>query len=390
VTDDLPLITGIGLWTVLGPSAGETWDAITTSGRCVSGHTRIPVGRDEGSRVATLAVNVARQALADAGWGRSQTGDSRTALVFGTSKGPIEDWIVSDVNRSVQFSPPTSDKPSCDVTRIDPHAWGLHATTDRVARATGIAHGPRLTVSAACATGLHALVRAAMMLRTGEADRVLVVAAEASVHPLFVHSFKRLGVLAPEGFGCRPFDESRSGFVMTEAAAAVCLERGTSGRRPYAAVGRYAIAGDAGHLTAGAPDGRVQRHVLARVVHGRPVDFVHAHGTGTVVNDPIELAAIDASVDPTVRDDDDRRRVPVYSHKAHLGHSLGAAGLVSVVLGCLTHRTNVIPPNVRTTSPLASRFLDIPTEVHERRVHRSVHLAAGFGGTVAAMSLVTA
>ena len=58
--------------------------------------------------------------------------------------------------------------------------------------------GPSLTVSCVCASGLHALIRATMMIQSGEAERVLVVAAEASVHPMFVASFKRLGVLPPE------------------------------------------------------------------------------------------------------------------------------------------------------------------------------------------------
>ena len=85
--------------------------------------------------------------------------------------------------------------------------------------------GPRLTVSAACASGLVALIRAAMLIRNDEADFALVVAAEASVHPLFIGSFRRLGVLPKTTGGCRPFDQHREGFFISEAAAAVWLER---------------------------------------------------------------------------------------------------------------------------------------------------------------------
>ena len=69
-----------------------------------------------------------------------------------------------------------------------------------------------------------------MMLRSGEVDRAIVIGAEASLHPLFLACFKRLGVLPGEGIGCRPFDVSREGFLVSEAAAAICLENGKSGR----------------------------------------------------------------------------------------------------------------------------------------------------------------
>src|SRR5208283_3187056 len=111
------------------------------------------------------------------------------------------------------------------------------------------------TISSACSSGLHALLRAAMAIESGEIRRALVVGVEASVHPLFISSFKRLGVLAPEGHGCRPFDHHRRGFVVSEAAAAVCLEsRQNPVGRPIVRIDRWAAGGDGTHLTAGDPD----------------------------------------------------------------------------------------------------------------------------------------
>ena len=81
-----------------------------------------------------------------------------------------------------------------------------------------------MTLSAACASGIYALIRAVMMIQAGEVQRAIVVASESSLHALFTASFARLGVLAPPGYGCRPFDRQRQGFVISEAAAAVCLE----------------------------------------------------------------------------------------------------------------------------------------------------------------------
>jgi 3-oxoacyl-(acyl-carrier-protein) synthase len=124
------------------------------------------------------------------------------------------------------------------------------------------------------------------------------------------------------------------------------------------------------------------RHILTRVVDGAAVDFVHTHGTATQANDPVELAAIKSAIPPG-------HLVPIYSHKGALGHSLGAAGLVSVVINCIAHDRGIVPPNVRTTSPLPTTNLLIDRHPIHRPIRRSIALAAGFGGAVAAVSLTS-
>ncbi len=207
------------------------------------------------------------------------------------------------------------------------------------------------------------------------------------MHPLFLGSFKRLGVLPREGMGCRPFDRDRDGFLIGEAAAAVMLEAFDPERRDGAPamvlVDRYALAGDATHLTGSDPDGKTFRTTLSRAVDGRPVELIHAHATGTVTNDPIELAAYEAECG------DDQSPPVVYSHKGALGHSLGAAGLVAVVLNCLAHHDGVIAGNVQTCEPLSTRRVRLPREKTEIAIRRSVVVAAGFGGAMAAISLKT-
>jgi 3-oxoacyl-[acyl-carrier-protein] synthase II len=335
----------------------------------------LDISREYGSRAATAAANVARQAIEQAGWSRATLRDDRTAIVLGTSKGEIEDWISPPPTLTSDNQPPAGRRTE----------FGLSGLTQRVATALDVAHGPRTTLSAACASGLHALIRACVMLQVGEADRAIVLATEASVHPLFISSFERLGVLPPAGHGCRPFDVTRAGFLMTEAAAAVCLERSPSTGRAIVGIERFALAGDASHLTASDASGAPLRHILSQVIGNRPVDLVHAHGTGTVVNDPIELAAIDATLGA-------RRNAPatIYSHKAHLGHALGAAGMVSVVLNCLGHQRGLVPGNANTSAPLTARHCEVAQAPVRRTVHRSICLAAGFGGPMGAVSLVTA
>jgi 3-oxoacyl-[acyl-carrier-protein] synthase II len=289
-----------GLTCPLGEDVASAWDALL-AGRFITDHAK------SDRRALELARSVAAPLL-KAGI------HPGAALVVGTSKGSVENWLDAsgDIERRVHGL--------ADVAAAIAREWNLR--------------GPRLTVSAACASGLHALIRAAMMIRTGEVRRALVVATEASVHPLFLGSFQRLGVLAKAGAGCRPFDRNRDGFVMSEAAAAVLLEAADPDESPRTAVhgsspapqiflDRFALAGDATHLTGGDPGARTLRYLLDRVIDGRPVDLVHAHGTGTPLNDEAELAAIEAAV-ATVPD---ATPPAVYSHKGALGHSLGAAGL---------------------------------------------------------------
>jgi 3-oxoacyl-[acyl-carrier-protein] synthase II len=329
---------------------GTTWDALL-SGKYIRDHAR----RDDvwvPHRCSQLAQCVAREA--------AHAVEDDVAVVVGTSKGSVEDWLGGTVSRE-----------------------GLADVARDVAESLNF-RGPRLTVSAACASGLHALARGALMIRSGEARRVLVVAAEASVHPLFLRSFQRLGVLAKPGEGCRPFDRHRTGFYMSDAAAAVLLEGVTDadGAAGAVYVDRFALGGDATHLTGGDPHLRTLRHLLARVVDGRPFHLVHAHGTGTPTNDEAELAAIESVLA------DGATPAALYSHKGALGHSLGAAGLLSVVLNCQAHATGTVPPNVQTREPLSASRVSLSRDVVRRPIRRSVAIAAGFGGATAVVSLV--
>lgn len=369
-----PSITGLGLITPLGIHVSETWEAIL-AGRFITSHSRVP-GVEAGDRTAYLAARAANEAVRQAGWPAKCVGEGSTGLFVGTSKGPVERWITPP--------PSTSDNVRPSAGHSD-RTFGLAHIAAVVARELQFGPGPRLTLSAACASGLHALIRAVMMIRTGEIRRAVVVAAESSVHPLFVGSFKRLGVLPAEGIGCRPMDETRDGFLISEAAAAVCLE-GTEPEnddpgRIFARVDRFALGGDATHLTGADPQGATLMYLLDQVIGGRRIDLFHAHATGTKLNDPIELAAIESVTPP------DEWPPAVYSHKGALGHSLGAAGMISIVINAMSHRSGIVPPNVRTRQPIATKRVRIDFESRRMAVRRSVAIATGFGGPTAVVSL---
>lgn len=282
------VITGLGLITPLGRNVAQTWEALLRR-EFIRDHARVggmefPAGRP---RVNHLAITAAKEAVTSAGWNDREIARPDTALVVGTSKGPVENWLTAP--------PHMSSYPYESAGRF--HVSGLAETSATVAGDVKLGNGPRLTLSAACASGLHALIRATMMIRTGQVHRAIVVAAEASVHPLFLGSFKRLGVLPADGIGCRPFDETRDGFLMSESAAAVCVEGiDDMNGRVVAGMDRLAIAGDAVSITTGDPGGEHLARMIRQAMPDESVDQIHAHGTGTPVNDPVEVRAMAAVI----------------------------------------------------------------------------------------------
>ncbi len=365
-----PRITGLGLVTPLGRSVSQTWTSLI-EGRSISDHSAIPPLDTARPRVVSLAIEAAREAIANAGWD-VPTLQEETAVVVGTSKGPVESWTTT-------APPPTSDNQLTMEGRCE---FGLSELSSSVAAGVGLLDAPRLTLSAACASGLHALIRACMMIQSGEARRVLVVAAEASVHSLFLASFERLGVLSPSGTPCRPFDQNRQGFLMSDAAAAVCLEASTA---PGVYVDRFAMGGDATHLTGTRSDGRVLAKLVGRVMFEK-IDLIHAHGTGTVLNDAIELSVLQQLM---AGSSSNTESPSLYSHKGALGHTLGASGLVSVVVNALCHLHGRMPGNINTVLPMDHTGLRMPHEASFRHVRRSMVIAAGFGGPIAVVAFKT-
>jgi 3-oxoacyl-[acyl-carrier-protein] synthase II len=358
------VISGIGLVTPLGGSARDTWRNLLL-GKSISTHSRaeLPIAAGR-CRITELCTRVAWEAITDAGWADA----ANAAIIVGTSKGPIESWIES-LNDLHDGKPMMHREDGINLSDV----------ATRVAEKIGAPQAPRMTFSAACASGLHAVIRAIMMLRGGEISRAVVIAGESSLHPLFIASFARLGVIAPAGTPCRPFDETRKGFVISEAAAAVCLEL----KSPAAGdvvIDRFSFGGDATHLTGSDLEAKTLRRMLKTVCAGRPIDLIHAHGTATASNDPIELAAIESAITagaPPV----------LYSHKGALGHSLGAAGLVSLAINALAHRAGVVPGNIYTHKPIPATRVQLSPKAIKRPIRSSIILASGFGGSLGALGL---
>jgi 3-oxoacyl-[acyl-carrier-protein] synthase II len=255
-----------------------------------------------------------------------------------------------------------------------------------LARALGI-NGPITIIANACASGANAIGHAWDLIRAGFADRVLAGGYDALCQLVFA-GFDSLQALSP-GIN-RPFDAARDGLALGEGAAVVTLETLASAERRRAPVlGEivgYGAVTDSHHLTQPHPDGDAAVGSMTeacRVARLDPaqIGYVNAHGTGTPLNDAAEAAAINRWAG------DHARQLPVSSTKASIGHLLGAAGAVEVVICLMALQGQWLPPTstLRTPDP-ACRF-PVVHQPTDRRLDYALTNSFGFGGANASLIL---
>ncbi|HEU5322201.1 MAG TPA: beta-ketoacyl synthase N-terminal-like domain-containing protein, partial [Methylomirabilota bacterium] len=252
---------------------------------------------------------------------------SRIAVVVGTALGGVE-----------QLEHALGGEPG-----LRPALGALYdSPAHALARRLG-ARGPVLTVSTACASGATALGVAADLLRAGAAD--LAVAGGYDILCRFVmRGFDALRSLTRERV--RPFDRRRSGLLLGEGAALVLMARDGDVRGPR--LGRllgHASGSDGSHIAAPDAEGRGLRFAIRAAlaeagVEPAAIDFVSAHGTGTVLNDRIETAVLKGALGPRAA------AIPVNSIKGALGHTMGAAAALEAIMCLLACRDGAIPPTV--------------------------------------------
>ena len=245
--------------------------------------------------------------------------------------------------------------------------------------------GPELTVSTACASGATALGVGADLLRADRAD--LVVAGGFDILCRFVmRGFDALRALTRDRV--RPFDRRRSGLLLGEGAALVLMARDRDARGPR--LGRllgHASTSDGAHISAPHPDGRglaaAVRGALAQAgVEPRDIDFVSAHGTGTMLNDRIETAVLKATLGARAG------AIAVNSIKAALGHTMGAAATLEAIMCLLASRDGVVPPTLGYEEADPACDLDyVPFRARALRPRVSLSTSLGFGGCNGALVL---
>jgi 3-oxoacyl-[acyl-carrier-protein] synthase II len=378
-----------------------------------------PPGAESSDRAVQFAIAAAEEAWTRSGLAEARLPRDRIATILSLSKGglfSLARWAASPREGGMPTPPlrghVSRERDSMPSERHAGHATRAHrgfpeetgtseaaadwlemaqAMPDAAARAVaarlGLA-GPIGVPVTACSSGSHALAWGATLIRRGVVDVALVGAAEASLHPMILGSYRRMGVLADAGAdpatSVRPFSATRRGFAIGEGAGVLVLESEASARRrgmqPIAHVAAWASGCQTTGLTEMEPTGDTLAHLIREAVgragvEAAAIDYVHAHGTATPANDAAEARAIRAALG------DATGGVSVSSTKGAHGHLLGAAAAVELVLVALAIQRGLVPPTTNLTDPDPQIALDCtPLRPRKRTIRYALKISSGFGG----------
>ena len=257
----------------------------------------------------------------------------------------------------------------------------------QIAIAHGI-HGPSLTLNTACSAGGDAMMTAAMLLKTGEADAVLAVGGESILCPIVVSGLSQAKALSrrnddPE-HACRPFDLDRDGFVIGEGGGALVIETEehalARGAKIHAVLAGYANTSDAHHVTAPCPDGAgaaacMQRALARAGMQPSDIGYINAHGTSTTLGDKAETLAIKAVFGGR------ESAPPVSATKSATGHLMGAGGLTEAIACIKAIQDGILPPTLHLDTPDPDCDLDyVPNAARKADISAAMSNSLGFGG----------
>jgi len=341
-------ITGIGAVMPLGggaetlhPSAVEGICGIQNGyGRCLDFEPTDFLGRRETRRTdrfCHLALTAAIEAIEQANISQQTTYPSEAiTTIIGTAIGglqTIEHQIEIVRTHGANASSPLS------VPMLM-----ANAASALIAMRYGF-QGEASALTAACASSAQAIVAGVRAIRANDADVAVVGGAEATLTDFAQSIFLTAGALSPTGTSL-PFHAHRNGFVMSEGAGILVLERwNTAQARGAKILGEilgYGTTTDAFHITS--PDPSITQPVRAieAALHSaniKPPDiaYINAHGTGTLINDSIEARILNTTLK------ENTLQIPISSSKSYLGHLMGAAGAVELIATLLALRHKTVP-----------------------------------------------
>ena len=404
------VITGLGALTCIGHGAKGIWQGILREKSGIGLITRFdstpydaqcaaeindfdpaeyfpPHKLKRIDRYAQFALVLTRQAIEDSGLTlRPEEPRDDAGVSFGTALGGITTAELTHEKFVREGSHPI------------PAALALQVFGGSGHSNVAIAHGLRgygTTNSNSCASGTVAIGEAFRVIREGRANVMVAGAAEAPLASLTYGAFDTIKSMAKERkhpeTACRPFDATRSGFVMGEGGGSVLLESldhaQARGARIYAEVLGYALNNDAYHMSSSLPEGEAAITAMNNAVTEaglRPdqIDYVNAHASSTPMNDGTEAKAVSKYFNG---------KTPAISGtKAYYGHPLGASGAIEAVICCLAMQNSHIPPTLNCHEPceeVGPGFDLVRLKGREQKIDYILSNSFGFGGINASLVL---
>ena len=298
-----------------------------------------------------ILLEVAWQAIEDAGVATDRLGGTRTGVYVGMS---THDYSILHAR--------LADPAAADVHFGTGTAYSIAA--GRLSYILGL-QGPSMTVDTACSSSLVAVHLAVQSLRSGESDLALAGGVNVILAPDLTLFFCRAKGMAPDG-RCKTFDASANGYVRSEGCGVVVLKRLSDalrdGDRIHALIRGTAVNHDGRSSGLTAPNGLAQRAVIRQAlkaanVSASRISYVETHGTGTPLGDPIELQSLAA----VLEEGRDGAPVAIGSLKTNLGHLEAAAGVAGLIKVVLSMQQRQIPPSLHYREPNPHAGLDGPT-----------------------------
>jgi 3-oxoacyl-[acyl-carrier-protein] synthase II len=396
------VVTGVGALTSIGLDKDEFWRnckagvsgiapitgfdaagfAVTIAGELKGFNVEDYVDKIEArkmDRFVHLAVAASDMAIKDAALDLGAEDRRRIGVLIGSGVGGISTLEAQHTN--LMTKGPSRVSPFFVPMMIADMAPGI------VSMRHGL-KGPNFATVSACASGAHAIGEAFRMLQMGSADVMVAGGAEAAVSPMTVAGFASMKALSRRndepGRASRPFDRDRDGFVLGEGAGVLVMETlehaRARGATAYAEIVGYGVSADAHHMTAPDPEGEGAARSMSLALEDAgigPADisYINAHGTSTPYNDKIETIAIKKVFK------EHAYKIPVNSTKSMVGHLLGAAGAVELVVCILSVRDGVVHPTVNLENADPECDLDyVPGRARNVAVRAALSNSFGFGG----------
>ena len=393
-------VTGLGVICALGNDTAETWNAVCEGRSGIAPIHSIDVSKLRfryGAQVcrydpskyfeadharlldpfSQFAIIAAREAVKDSGVTLTPALCEKAAIVTGSGMG-------GQSTQDVGFAKLYQSNQSRVDPLIIPRAMA-NAGASHISMEFGIT-GPAYTISTACCSANHAIGQAFWMVRNGIVELAIAGGSEAPFSFGLLKAWEAMRVISPDT--CRPFSKDRRGLILGEGGAMLILEPLAAARarsaRIHAEVVGFGMSSDAHHLTHLSIDGPV-RAMRAALLDARlrpeQVGYINAHGSGTLINDPLETRAIrelfGAHAD----------RLAVSSTKSLPGHALGAAGAMEAVCTVLALENSLLPPTGNFTVPDPDCNLDVvPNRARPAQVQFALSNSFAFGGLNAVLA----
>jgi len=326
-------------------------------------------------RASQLALAAAKLAIADAKLKKNELEISSIGTCIGTTTGSIQ--AIEAINDKLLNKQVPSENL---ISQLPPH------TKPAIVAKEFNLKGPNFMISNACASGNYAIGYGYDLIRFNRADLIFAGGSDPFSRIEYT-GFNQLASVAPER--CQPFDKNRKGMIVAEGAGILVLESLESALQRnahiYAEISGYGLSCDAKHMTQPSAEGISQCMIKAMheaQINRDDVDYISAHGTGTIANDKTECAAIKIVFGNRYK------QIPISSIKSMLGHTMGAAAALEAISCALSIQNDIIPPTINYETPDQECDIDcVPNKARESTVSIALNNSYAFGDNNASLVL---